>query len=152
VIKRFLRFRALSVVAQLSDRLKGSLLNNGLNMIREGQTDRLMLEGTLTALSDKAIRSAAGLTVSEALNLGRESVAKRNEALVEEVVYSAILDGKACEICSALNGRSLRMGTQEYEDIKPPRPQGGPVEECYGRNRCRCVLIFSFKSEAPARG
>ena len=152
VIKRFLRFRAFSVVAQLSDRLKGSLLNNGLNMIREGQTDRLMLEGTLTALSDKAIRSAAGLTVSEALNLGRESVAKRNEALVEEVVYSAILDGKACEICSALNGRSLQMGTQEYEDTKPPRVSGGNIEECHGRNRCRCVLIFSFKSEAPARG
>ena len=152
VIKRFLRFRAFSVVYQLSDRLKGSLLNNGLNMIREGQMDRLMLKGTLTALSDKAIRSAAGLTVSEALNLGRESVAKRNETLVEEVVYSAILDDNVCDACRPLDGRSLRMGTQEYEDTKPPRAQGGSVEACHGINRCRCVLIFSFKSEATPRG
>lgn len=157
-IKRFLRFRALAMVTSLSDRIKGSLLNNGLNMIREGVTDRMMLEGTLTALSDKAIKSAAGMTVSEALNLGRESVAKRNENLVEEAVYSAIMDRDpdtgegTCPVCEGLNGRQFEIGTQAYEDVKPPRLAGGTIEACHGRDRCRCVLIFKFRSEAPARG
>jgi phage gp29-like protein len=151
VIKRFLRFRALAVVAVLSDRLKGSLLNNGLNMIREGETDRMMLSGALTALSERAIKSAAGETVSEAMNLGRESVAKRNKNLVEEVVYSAILDDNLCESCAGLDGTTYELGTQAYEDAKPPRPAGGPIEECHGRNRCRCTYIYRFRSEAPAR-
>ena len=151
-IKRFLKFRALAIVTELSNRLKGSLLNNGLNMIREGQTDRLMLEGTITALSDRAIQSAAGMTVSEALNLGRESVAKRNENLVEEAVYSAILDENVCPVCSGLNGTSYQVGTQAYEDAKPPRSVGGVVEECHGRNRCRCTYIYRFASEARPRG
>lgn len=152
VIKRFLKFRAAFVVSVLSNRLRGSLLNNGLNMIREGDTDRLMLWGTISSLSDRAIKSAAGETVSEALNLGRESVAKRNKNLVEEVVYSAILDDGVCTVCAGLNGNKYEFGSEEYEDAKPPRPSGGAISACFGRNRCRCLFIFKFTSEAKPRG
>jgi len=120
-------------------------------MIREGDTNRTMLMGTISELSDRAIKSAAGETVSEALNLGRESVVKRNKNLVEEAVYSAILDDNVCDVCAELNGNSYEFGTQDYEDAKPPRPAGGHPSECYGRNRCRCVFLFRFRSEAKGR-
>jgi len=150
VIKGFLRFRALAMIGELANRLKGSLLNNGLNMIREAQTDRLMIAGAITSLSDQIIKRLAGETVTEAMNIGRESVAKRNEALVEEIQYSAIMDKNVCDSCAALDGRTFKIGTEEYEAAKPPRQVGGPIPECHGRNRCRCVYIYTFRSEAPA--
>lgn len=151
-IERFLRFRALAMVTALTNRLRGSLLTNGLNMIREGSEDRLMLEGALSTLSDRAIRSASRDGVTEAMNLGRESMAKRNENLVEQVVYSAILDKNVCSTCAPLDGTTYELGSRAYEEAKPPRPFGGPVEACLGRNRCRCTFIYKFRSEAPARG
>ena len=152
VIKRFLKFRALAMAGHLSDRLKGSLLTNGLNMIRDDIADELVLRGTLTELSDRAISSGAGTVVSEALNLGREAMAKRNDYLVTDAAYSAILDERVCDVCSGLDRRHVAMGSTEYEDMKPPRPAGGAIEECAGRNRCRCVYIYTFAKEAKPRG
>lgn len=139
----FLRTRARGIVLSLSERIRGSLLANALNMIRTGNRDRGFLEGALTALSDRDIRREAGYSVSEALNLGRQSTAAENEKLIRSVQYSAILDGGTCEPCRAQDGATVKMGSPEYDRLRPP------YRECRGRGRCRCVFVFTFESETP---
>jgi hypothetical protein len=141
----YLRVRAKKMVQALASRLGISIFENGLKMIAKGETDRLVLKGALEALSERAIRSEARLGVSEALNLGRESTARRNELLVRKAEYSAILDDGTCPICAKLDGKDLEFGSDEYEEVKPPN------RNCEGGNRCRCTVIFTFASEAPAR-
>ena len=144
VMMTLLEFRALAMINLLADRLRGSLLMNGLNMIRDGSTDAAVLRGVLTSLSDNVIHNSAGHVVSEALNLGREAVAARNALLITRVRYSAVLDGRACDPCLSLEGTEYIFGTPEYEAAKPPRQSGGEIQECDGRNRCRCIYIYEF--------
>lgn len=86
-ILAFLRARARLIAFVLAERIRGSMLRHGMDMIRDGLTDRLVLQGALTKLSDRAIKGEAALSVSEALNLGRDSTAKRNELFVQKAEY-----------------------------------------------------------------
>lgn len=139
----FLKARGRMIATVLADRLRGSMVRTGMDMIRDGTTDRLVLKGALTELSDRAIKAEAGRTISEALNMGRESTAKRNESLVQQAEYSAIMDNVTCESCSRLEGQTFEYGSSEFDAAKPP------YQDCDGRGRCRCVMIYTFASEAP---
>lgn len=136
-VKAFLRARALTMASVLSSRLKGSLMRNSLDMIRKGERGSVVLKGQLKDLSDRAIRTEAGLTVSEALNIGRQAAAEENEA--EHATFSSVLDGGTCEPCERAEGTRVRVGSDRYEQYQTP------YQECSGRGRCRCVLIFTFE-------
>lgn len=142
----FLVSRARAIAAVLSERLRGSMLRNSLDMMRRGDTERSTLAGFLTVLSDRDIKREARLSTSEALNIGRESLALKNRDAVKAVEYSAIMDAGTCGPCGRLDGTNYTFGSAEMETVKPP------FRDCDGRGNCRCVLIYTFESEAPTRG
>jgi hypothetical protein len=141
----FLRARSRMVATVLSDRLRATTLRTGMDMIKHGSTDRLLLKGALTELSDRAIKAEAGRSISEALNLGRESTAKKNAMLVRRAEYSAIMDKVTCDECESLEGKTFIYGSADFEEAKPP------YQNCEGRGRCRCVMIYTFASESKGR-
>lgn len=62
----------------------------------------------------------------DAYNLGR-----RSGALLEEIelgVWSAILDGAACDFCKWANNKTFRLSEQQ---MNPPAHFG-----------CRCVIVY----------
>lgn len=144
----FLRARARMIARSLAERLRGSVMRNGMDLIRDtargrtfDTTPRLVLVGKLEDLSDRLIRGEAKLSVSEALNLGRDSVAKANASIVKMAEYSAIMDEGTCTACESQDGKDFEYGSEEFEHANPP------YVECEGRSRCRCVMIYTFETE-----
>ena len=147
-VKRWLRARSRAVSNQLAERLRGAMLRHSLDMMRRGEVDRNELLGRLTALSDRDIKREAKQVTSEALNLGRESVADENRELIKAVEYSAIMDEGSCDECRSLDGTTFEMGSEGMRIATPP------YRNCsgFGNPRCRCVFIYTLESESEARG
>ncbi len=124
------------------------MLRHGQDMSKRGQTDPNILAGRLTVLSDRDIKREAAQSVSEALNLGRDSVATQNQEQIQAVEYSAIMDDNPCGPCGALDGTTFEFGSSAMQVAQPP------YRNCsgFGNPRCRCVFIFTLETEAPARG
>lgn len=149
----FLRARARMIATTLAERLRGSLMKNGMDLIRENalrevaaapnRPTALLLSGTLKALSDRSIKAEAKQSVSEAMNMGRDSVARTNKLMVRVAEYSSVLDEGTCDDCGKLEGRKFVYGSHAYEKANPP------YQECEGRSKCRCVMVFTFASESP---
>lgn len=138
----FLEVRARAIVSTLADRLKGSMMRNVLDQLRRGDVSEVALKTALTDLSDRAIKSEASATTSEALNLGRDSVAQANAHLIKRAEYSAMLDNATCDPCGEADGMTFTYGSAEMVEHTPP------YRNCDGRNRCRCVLIFTLEGES----
>ena len=147
-VKMWLRARSRAIASSLAERLRGAMLRHSLDMIKRGQTDPNILIGKLTVLSDRDIKREAAQSVSEALNLGRDSVATQNQELIQAVEYSAIMDEGTCGPCGVLDGTTFEFGSQAMQNAQPP------YRNCsgFGNPRCRCVYIFTLETESPARG
>lgn len=147
-VKIWLRARSKAIASSLAERLRGAMLRHGLDMIKRGQTDPGILISKLTVLSDRDIKREAAQSVSEALNLGRDSVATQNQELIKAVEYSAIMDDGTCGPCGVLDGTTFEFGSAAMQAAQPP------YRNCsgFGNPRCRCVYIFTLETEAPARG
>ena len=146
-VKLWLRARSRAIALALAERLRTSMLRHSLDMIRRGEVDRDSLVARLTVLSDRDIKREAGASVSEALDLGRDSVAQQNSQLIQAVEYSAIMDSGTCGPCGVLDGTSFEFGSQQMQNAQPP------YRNCsgFGNPRCRCVFIFTLVTEAPGR-
>ena len=142
----FLRSRAAMISSVLSERLRASLLRNGLDMIRRGEPDGKELGKTLRQLSDRDIRREVKLSTSESLNLGRQSFAKMNADFVREVVYSSVLDEGTCDPCTSADGETFGIDSGEADRLAVP------LEACEGNSRCRCVHVYTFTTEDTPRG
>lgn len=147
-VKIWLRARSRAIASSLAERLRGAMLRHSLDMIKRGETDPNILIGKLTVLSDRDIKREAAQSVSEALNLGRDSVASQNQELIQAVEYSAIMDDGTCGPCGSLDGTTFEFGSAAMQAAQPP------YRNCsgFGNPRCRCVFIFTLETEAPARG
>jgi hypothetical protein len=147
-VKMWLRARSRAIASSLAERLRGAMLRHSLDMIKRGQTDRNILVGKLTVLSDRDIKREAAQSVSEALNLGRDSAATENKELIQAVEYSAIMDDGTCGPCGSLDGTTFEFGSQQMQTAQPP------YRNCsgFGNPRCRCVLIFTLEGESAPRG
>lgn len=137
-IKTFLLMRAKATVGVLADRLKSSVVWNALAMFRDEPVTpatQTALKGVLRDLSDREIKKMAGNTVSEALNLGRDSAARGSKTKLS-AVYSSVLDKGTCGACHSADGIKVKVGSADYDRLKPP------YTECGGMSRCRCVFIY----------
>lgn len=134
-IMRFITIRAQAVTSVLADRLKSSLVWNALEMFRNDDVDEVKLKAALTNLSDREVRKIAGNTVSEALNLGRDSVAMSSNRPLK-AIYSSVLDSGSCTACRSADGLSCTVGDATYNRLRPP------YQECEGHSRCRCVFVY----------
>ncbi|MDD5501562.1 MAG: hypothetical protein PHH57_07810, partial [Candidatus Omnitrophica bacterium] len=84
------------------------------------------------------------LSTSEAFNFGRSVAAATMADDIEWVQYSAILDGNQCEICEPLDGQEWPYSDPRTEKYASGNP------DCLGGGRCRCVLIYIYRSEVKA--
>lgn len=147
-VRAWLRVRSRSVANALAERLRGAMLRVSLDMMRRGEVDRNTLTARLTSLSDRDIKREAKQATSEALNLGRESVAEQNKELIQAAEYSAIMDEGSCGPCRGQDGTTFEFGSEAMRMSTPP------YRHCsgFGNPRCRCVFIYTFASESEARG
>lgn len=135
--KTFIFMRAKATVGVLADRLKSNVIWRALEIFRDEKVDKSKhkeaLEQSMKDLSDREIKKVASNSVSEALNLGRDSAARGQDL---EAVYSSVLDSGTCGFCQSADGIRVKVGSAEYERLKPP------YRECLGHGRCRCVFIY----------
>ena len=64
------------------------------------------------------------LFVNGSINLGRETVYENNKELIYAFEYSAILDGRATEICRTLDWTVVKPDSQRAETLSPPNHWG----------------------------
>lgn len=140
-VLEFLIARSRAVASSLAERLRGSMLKNGLDQIRKGEADKSSLLMNLKSLSDSNIKREARAATSEALNLGRQSTAKRNEDKIKGMEYSAIMDDGTCDPCSDLDGQEYTFGSAAAAEVEPP------YRNCDGHGNCRCVFIYTFEED-----
>ena len=142
------RARSRASPVAVGGRLRGAMLRHSLDMIKRGQTDPKILLGKLTVLSDRDIKREAAQSVSEALNLGRDSVAAQNADLIKGVEYSAIMDDNTCGPCGTLDGTTYEFGSQGMQTVQPPYLNCSD----FGTPRFRCVSLLPLATDRPPRG
>lgn len=135
----FLRVRALTVANILANKLRASLSYEALRQLRAGELDKLALIAALTGLSDHELQVMAQTSVSEAFNLGRQQQAQQDADEIDRVISSALMDDNTCDYCRSMDGKEWKYGEQ------PPEP---PYPDCEGQDRCRCIFVYVYKSEA----
>ena len=91
-IREFLRLRAQALAALQGERLQASFVWEVLAQVRTGTFEKEALRNRLTERSQKTVRRMAGSIVSESLNLGRQHVANENKELLQQAVFSSVLD------------------------------------------------------------
>lgn len=144
LIEEYLRARAKATSNQMSNKLKLFITFEILKQIKTGVLDRDVLRQGLIDLSDRELVAAAKLSTSEAFNFGRSVAAATMADDIERVQYSAILDGNQCEICEPLDGQEWPYSDPRTEKYASGNP------DCLGGGRCRCVLIYIYRSESKA--
>ncbi len=137
--------RTRAATASYANKLRTYLSFEALRMMTKGLFDEKELRDGLAAVSENALKEAAGYGGSESFNFGRSDEAQAFADDIDQVQYSAILDGNVCEECAPLDGREW-----EYSDPRTEKYAGGNPD-CLGRGRCRCLLVYIHKGETPAR-
>jgi len=142
LIMEFLKTRAKAGANILAAKLKTTLTFEALNQIRQGVFDRAILFKALADLSDRELKNLASYSVSEAFNFGRSAEAEKHKDTIKKVQYSAILDDDTCAACDRMDGEEW-----DYDDPDTAKyARGNP--DCLGGNRCRCLLVYIYNSEA----
>lgn len=142
--RAFLKARALAMANILANKMRAAMAWEALHQIKEGVVDKKLLTSSLTDLSDRELRTTARFSASEALNLGRTEQAKGLKEEVDHITSSALLDDNTCPYCAGQDGKEWTADEAEGEE--PP-----PYGDCEGEDRCRCVWIYTFKTEAKSR-
>lgn len=94
-------------------------------------------EAVARASDDAALR--LGASVTDVMSLGRTEEMREQESDIADYVYSAILDGNACENCAPMDGY-VTTDADEAATLAP-----NPA--CLGIERCRCIMIAEIKQE-----
>lgn len=95
-------------------------------------------EAVTRASDDAALRF--GAAVADVMSLGRSEEMRSQDAAIADYVYSAILDGNACENCEPMDG--------EVTTDADLAATWAPNPNCLGGDRCRCIVIAEIKQEA----
>jgi len=100
-------------------------------------TPSAFTEAVTRASDDAALR--LGLTVSDAMILGRSVVAGERAYQIEQAVYSAILDDRTCSACEPMDGET----TTDMDEAAGwcPNP------ECEGGLHCRCIQVYELNPD-----
>lgn len=112
----------------------------GISQVARGAADAETLEAVITDAAEKTLLSVAVEAAREAIAVGRFLAISDMSDEIETLVYTAILDDRVCEVCSAKDG-------EEY-----PVSEAGqaPNPDCYGEvygNVCRCAEIAVFRKD-----
>lgn len=100
-----------------------------------------VLETAIARESDAAALRMAG-TVSDVMSLGRTAEMFFQATDIADYVYSAILDGAACDECLGQDGEETTDG--DVAEGWAPNPS------CSGGDRCRCLVVAEIAPDTGA--
>jgi len=143
--KAFLRVKALAIANILANRMRAATTWEALRQSREGSLNRGQLTAATDDLSDKELRKVSKASASEAVNLGRQEQAKGMR--VKDITSSALLDSNTCDFCRRMDGEHWVPGDTLTKPDNLPVPMEPPYEECEGKDRCRCLWVYTFSQE-----
>jgi urease gamma subunit len=127
--------RSIATGTQAGAALSASRVSSGVPL------DPAAIIESITRSSDEsALRF--GATVSDVMQLGRAAEAQAQATDVEDGVYSAILDGAACDDCAGMDG--------EITEDLALAAGWTPNPDCAGGDRCRCLVFYELRQEGPA--
>ncbi len=107
------------------------------------------IEEMLDTIFDRVERDAkltANMSISEMLNLGRDSGFHAIADEIRIMEYSAIMDGNVCVRCYSLDGEQMAYGSEKYYDLQPPL-HSQQYGSCLGNYNCRCIMVGILKTE-----
>lgn len=124
---------------------------SGLNQNLIQQADATDLSGAAAAAIVEALgqipgaRAVAADMVSGAMFKGLGATFDEYSDQVDTPVgqegggwdYTAVMDGATCDECSTWDGTHFATW-EEIAGPGGPLPDGGPHEDCFGGDRCRC--------------
>jgi hypothetical protein len=123
------------------DAILSAAVDEGLKLIRTGSIRTETLLEVAEKIADRGVLNAAGLLISEAFGMGRgaEIADQVADGGIVAGVYSALLDNVVCDECLALDGQVFHPGEPEFEQY-----MDGNAENCYGGDRCRCMMFLEY--------
>lgn len=137
---RLLEAQRKRLVRQMEARLRAALEETAIDVARTGgSADEVVADVVSDQVQTSALKGDAGGVLTKAFNMGRAEFAEKYSDSIEAVELSSILDDGTCGPCESMDGTEFEFGSSEYERNTPP------LRVCDGRNRCRCLYVFSFK-------
>jgi hypothetical protein len=133
----FIRVRALAIANILANKMRAALSWEALRQLRAGELDKGRLTMVIDDLSDQALRTMSKQSAGEALNLGRQEQA--NVMDIKATTSSALMDDNTCGYCRSVDSKSWTPGKEPMHEP--------PYDDCEGRDRCRCIWVFTFSQE-----
>lgn len=122
-------------------RLRAQLELEAIDVVRTGGKPSEVIGNVLADETEsKALQASAGLLTTKAFNMGREEFADEYADSVESVELSSILDDGTCDYCDRMDGEEFDFQSDEHDEHTPP------LRDCEGRDRCRCLLVYNFRS------
>jgi len=115
-----------------------TVVQAGRIVARVPVTDAVFEEMVRRESDAVALRVSA--VVTDLMQMGRADQAAAQASEIADAVYSAILDGNACEVCEPMDGET----TTDLDEAADWAPNPG----CLGSNWCRCVVIYEYRQEA----
>lgn len=137
--RRILDAQREQLVKRIEARLRADLEDEAIRAdITDGRPEKVVSQVISNQVEAKTLQGDAGGVLTRAFNLGREEFAEKYADQVESVELSAVLDDGTCGPCESADGTEFDFGSAEYERNTPP------LRQCEGRNRCRCLYVFTF--------
>lgn len=134
---------------KLLDQWKTRVLETAIRLRRTGLRGDALRDAIVHELDDvieQSVKGDATGEVNEAFGIGRATEASAQSDLIQDVVYSALMDVNTCEPCAELDGEVMAYGSPRYYETMPP------YRKCLGnkgkQDACRCVHIFRYKANA----
>ncbi|MBU1486427.1 MAG: phage head morphogenesis protein, partial [Bacteroidetes bacterium] len=81
----------------------------------------------------------------ESFNMGRDRRARLQYDAIEDVEYSALMDGNVCESCADADGTVTTIDSPTYFKLMPPNHQCRSRKS--GFNNCRCMWLYRVRDE-----
>ncbi len=137
--------RVLFMIGLLSRKTEEAAQFLALDMYRtSGEVDSDLLKAQIEDTTESDLRTIGLLSVTEALNLGRDNQAQKED--LDHAEYSAIMDTKTCGPCAQADGEKAEVGSEKYYDLFPPL-NSQAYGRCEGRSNCRCIWVYVIEEQ-----
>lgn len=145
-VKKVVKSLASSGLTELAQRLGTEAASEAAGQMVSPSPSLDRVLGRMSGMSRNNAYGVGRGVVSTGYAGGRNDSAKRSGASL--ATYSTLLeDGRTCRPCERLHLEVFKVGSAEYESSKPPFKDCRSTRSSSGRNRCRCIFIYTFENE-----
>jgi len=141
-----LQLYAQAAVVELTNNLTQRSVNRALDFKKNPGADTkgealIQAQQDLEDAKDAWIDGLAAEATNEAYSDGRSHAFAEFADEIKSYAYSALLDIDTCEVCEGADGQEA---AQEADLPDTPNP------DCEGGDRCRCVIVATFRDEVES--